>query len=1064
MALRVWLPLNKDLRNQGLLTIPITNNSATFSNGCANVGSSSITFPTTDLQFMEMRPNKTFSVACWVKGVQDGNWLFALSNWEVKFRTTEISVYANNTGGSTITYSVSTTSDQWRHIAITWNGKSENKLRLYVDGVFRGESTFSSSPNNLSSTFYLVHSGDRSMYDFRIYDHALSKKEVTELARGCVLHYPCNDINSQVLNNVFSYPTFNTSNSNGGWSHWGNTGYHAEYSQNTNKDYIYNKSNTYSHYVKCYSDSPVSYICYQSPAFDGGYRSVQAIIKMEDKSVPDTSKINIYFNAGVGSAPPMQYIPLGDDFYLIKREGFQQDGSNDLVDISVTPGNAVYISEAYCENNMQVCSNIFHTGTYQLKDMSGFDNHSTITGSLPLVSIPKPARYSKSMEIQSGAANYTSCTLATAQVYSASLWIWFDSGVPNTTNNNAILFTLNPSKYNVGLNFNQGQYAIVHNGPSQIACKYDLTGKYTSNSWNHFVINNNGSTTELWVNGVKLSSPSSSRFYEQFEFVLGGRTSGDWFYRGKISDFRLFTRTLTQQDVDDLYKDSFAIDKNQNLYCYELVEKSIDDETNLIYNGQMTHGMDGYATLIAENQQTIDMSDKPGGCTASYVCNTDTINPWTGGGRKGIVPVIPYINTDTYKLSYKFKDNGSTRSTKYMCIMPYDNKGKFIDIDETNKYQGNITTLAQDLKNGDTIVYLTSTTNWVADTTYRRLGIIESAAYGDDRALYKQTIAQNGVNTSNNTVTLSSSWNGGTYKAGSKVREFSDGSTYLYPNMWSDNPTTWTYKEKEFAKSWESRLPFSYFLGIGPMYVKGKFADLRFENLSREQKRIPNGTDTIPLFITSEYGNIDSYEETITDIKKSGILDTGMLTTGFLPVRYIRDSINGSTVNAYNFWCEIQAFDRWGRNVAFAADGTWDGLYSNDITNISRGGLNKDNTTSFKPLHNITKGVSNPDTNWYLYKNSGTQSATIDMGIVHYIDSIKVWHYYAYGRTFHNAKTEVSADGVNWTTVFDSTLEGEYAETAEGHTITFDKQGLYNYNVRLRKGGEILTSNEIIEI
>jgi hypothetical protein len=48
-----------------------------------------------------------------------------------------------------------------------------------------------------------------------------------------------------------------------------------------------------------------------------------------------------------------------------------------------------------------------------------------------------------------------------------------------------------------------------------------------------------------------------------------------------------------------------------------------------------------------------------------------------------------------------------------------------------------------------------------------------------------------------------------------------------------------------------------------------------------------------------------------------------------------------------------------------------------------------------------------------------------------------VYGYASGGRTYYNTKTEVSEDGVTWTTVFDSAVSGAYAETAAGKTHTF---------------------------
>ncbi len=61
---------------------------------------------------------------------------------------------------------------------------------------------------------------------------------------------------------------------------------------------------------------------------------------------------------------------------------------------------------------------------------------------------------------------------------------------------------------------------------------------------------------------------------------------------------------------------------------------------------------------------------------------------------------------------------------------------------------------------------------------------------------------------------------------------------------------------------------------------------------------------------------------------------------------------------------------------------------------------------------------------------SGLRYVQIDLGGVYNVDKVVVWHYALDGRTYHNTKTQVSADGTNWTTVYDSAVSGEYPETA----------------------------------
>ncbi|MFZ5643770.1 MAG: LamG-like jellyroll fold domain-containing protein [Bacillota bacterium] len=65
-------------------------------------------------------------------------------------------------------------------------------------------------------------------------------------------------------------------------------------------------------------------------------------------------------------------------------------------------------------------------------------------------------------------------------------------------------------------------------------------------------------------------------------------------------------------------------------------------------------------------------------------------------------------------------------------------------------------------------------------------------------------------------------------------------------------------------------------------------------------------------------------------------------------------------------------------------------------------------------------------------------SLTVDLKSTYTLHEIRVWHYWADGRTFHNTKTEVSEDGTSWTTVSDSVYSGEYKESEQGRLITFN--------------------------
>src|SRR5665648_279507 len=83
--------------------------------------------------------------------------------------------------------------------------------------------------------------------------------------------------------------------------------------------------------------------------------------------------------------------------------------------------------------------------------------------------------------------------------------------------------------------------------------------------------------------------------------------------------------------------------------------------------------------------------------------------------------------------------------------------------------------------------------------------------------------------------------------------------------------------------------------------------------------------------------------------------------------------------------------------------------------------------------------LTDGNTNSSPYYNAGLglQQVTVTLNSAVDISSIKVWHYWLDGRTYHATKSDVSLDGSTWTTVFDSATSGEYAETSAGHSVSF---------------------------
>jgi hypothetical protein len=94
---------------------------------------------------------------------------------------------------------VSIEQNVWSHVAIT---RHENILKVYVNGELKATKSDAILANKTSSSFIRLGDDYRGgtsvsymgyMNDARIYDHALSAKEIEEIAKGLVLHYKLDD-------------------------------------------------------------------------------------------------------------------------------------------------------------------------------------------------------------------------------------------------------------------------------------------------------------------------------------------------------------------------------------------------------------------------------------------------------------------------------------------------------------------------------------------------------------------------------------------------------------------------------------------------------------------------------------------------------------------------------------------------------------------------------------------------------------------------------------------------------------------------------------------------------
>ena len=224
MALQVWLPLTKNLSNQGLnnMTFSIVDGSNIILDNNGKIGAcySRSTKQTSGriVSNSTINLSEDISMACWAL-VSDcvgdtANGLISnhshANNTGVGITVKQVSTsdyrISCNTGtGSNRTYctyyGTTNIKGAWHHLALTYS-KSAKQLILYVDG--NAEYTLNNYVNSSIADYIIIFDWSTTfsgtsyrpaakLNDVRIYDHCLSPKEVKEISKGLVLHYPLND-------------------------------------------------------------------------------------------------------------------------------------------------------------------------------------------------------------------------------------------------------------------------------------------------------------------------------------------------------------------------------------------------------------------------------------------------------------------------------------------------------------------------------------------------------------------------------------------------------------------------------------------------------------------------------------------------------------------------------------------------------------------------------------------------------------------------------------------------------------------------------------------------------
>lgn len=558
MSLQVWLPLNGDLHNQGLSNITVTNNSATVDNNgkigkCYSFNGSN-NYLYTPYNFY----NNRYSVCAWIYTTSS-----SATQTIICDRTTVGSGFSIfligggiriDCGGNSLqwytayTYPINT----WFHLTVTYDG---NIVYYYINGEFKEKKTQTLASNQWGTTTSIGASQTNGsgygnylngkLNDVRIYDHALSAKEVEEIAKGLVLHYKLDDPfcepTTNLLTETQSCPTYTNINLGKNVGSLSPATCTCGNAIITYSAYIKNTSNVTVR-IRC---SPLlvagSYGTFQGNIINPGEEGWSSVTCDLTDSTKYTGSIYLYFQNGSSGA-----VPSSPTFQVYHAQVEQKSYRTPWV----LGGTSRSSSTVY--------------------DSSGYSNNGTIVGSLETV-VPS-SRYGCATHFTATTSKVLIENLNTSGFANSYSFIWW--GKTNTFSNKMFWGFANGVRLNGIYNGNLWNTGDGANNPLYTPGTTTQVTAPSLNSWHHFAMVGNGTTCVVYLDGELWGQAKTYKSISGTKIYMNGWDSGTSYTTNdmSISDFRIYATALTPEQIKELYNTSMSIDNNGNIHVRELVE------------------------------------------------------------------------------------------------------------------------------------------------------------------------------------------------------------------------------------------------------------------------------------------------------------------------------------------------------------------------------------------------------------------------------------------------------------------------------------------------------------
>ena len=597
MSLIHWWPLNGNLNDYGLLNNSLISVGA-ISNISGKIGHCYYFVNTShqylyfnDSNFMDTYINNhSFSLACWVKTNGAGvTPLFGLTYGVCLSGASPRFILSNSSRDIVVNSNTNIADNAWHHICASYN-VSNNEMNIYIDGVLKGTGsypagyTYSSSWNNMNSIGRDLNNSTDDYFlngylnDVRIYDHALSLKEVKEISKGLVLHYNFEDVasknllydnksvaNAEGCNLAMTEYVYNgikgirlTKTTTANW--------HSFLRWTTNYQ-ILDTSKKYSFSVEAVSLNGNNQTINNFFANDN---SNNVFIYGTDKTITSTLQRfewpNLTPNTNFSTTTNVNNVGWHFNVSATNFDIFIANPKFEACDTCT-----VFTDYMTSSNNSS--DSISGTKVY---DSSGYSYNGTINGDLQLSSDSICGKKS----LQFGSNKYIEIPLLPS-FYAATYSFWVKLDSAENAYRSIFIPEGSPTGGGIWLSANteEGGIWTYQGGNAPNYCGKKDTPLLSANTWYLYTYVFNNGVGQCYLNGeaVGNSTTYTTRSYINTNtYTLGDSYLGtSWNgapFNGKIADFKIYATALLADDVKAEYNRKAAIDKKGNLFTGEIIE------------------------------------------------------------------------------------------------------------------------------------------------------------------------------------------------------------------------------------------------------------------------------------------------------------------------------------------------------------------------------------------------------------------------------------------------------------------------------------------------------------